>query len=42
LREGVEGVRSALRHLGLSEASLVYELGELEPAADARARSLWE
>ncbi len=42
LREGVEGVRSALRHLGLSGASLVYELGELEPAADARARSLWD
>jgi phenylacetic acid degradation operon negative regulatory protein len=42
LREGIEGVRAALRELGLPGAALVYELGELEPAADARARALWD
>ncbi len=42
LREGVDGVRVALRELGLPSAALVYELGELEPTADARARALWD
>jgi phenylacetic acid degradation operon negative regulatory protein len=42
LREGVDGVRETLRALGLPEPSLVFELGELDPAADARARRLWD
>jgi phenylacetic acid degradation operon negative regulatory protein len=42
LREGTNGVRSALQELGLPSAALVYELAELDPAADARARSLWD
>ena len=42
LREGVDGVRAALKELGLPAAALVYEIGELDPATDARARSLWD
>src|SRR5262245_22418403 len=42
LREGVDGVRTRLRALGLPEAALVYEIAALEPAADARARALWD
>jgi len=41
LREGTEGVRSALYALGLPDDALVCELGELDPATDARARSVW-
>ena len=32
----------ALRELGLPSRALVFELGELDPATDARARSLWD
>jgi phenylacetic acid degradation operon negative regulatory protein len=42
LREGTRGVCTALHELGLPSAALVYELGELDPATDARARSLWD
>ena len=42
LREGTAGVRKALEELGLPAAALVAELGELDPATDARARSLWD
>jgi len=42
LREGVDGARSALRTLGLPDAALVYELSDLDPAADTRARELWD
>src|SRR4030095_6706422 len=42
LREGVDGVRAALRELGLPEAALVCELGELDADRDARARALWD
>jgi len=42
LREGTSGVRTALRELGLPDSALVYELGELDAEADARARSLWD
>jgi phenylacetic acid degradation operon negative regulatory protein len=42
LREGVAGVRSAMRRLGLPEGALVCEIAELDPEADARARSLWD
>jgi phenylacetic acid degradation operon negative regulatory protein len=42
LREGIAGVRDALRALGLPEDALVCEIGELDPATDARARSLWD
>jgi phenylacetic acid degradation operon negative regulatory protein len=42
LREGVEGVRAGLRALGLPESALICELAELDPAADTRARALWD
>jgi phenylacetic acid degradation operon negative regulatory protein len=42
LREGTEGVRKALQELGLPAVALVFELGELDPAEDARARALWD
>ena len=42
LREGVDGVRETLRGLGLPEHALVFELGELDPAVEARARRLWD
>jgi len=42
LREGVSGVRDSLRRLGLPEAALVFEMGELDPADDTRARALWD
>jgi phenylacetic acid degradation operon negative regulatory protein len=42
LREGTVGVRTALHELGLPSTALVAELGELDSATDARARSLWD
>jgi phenylacetic acid degradation operon negative regulatory protein len=41
LREGVSGVRTAMRTLGLPDGALVFEMDELDAAVDARARSLW-
>jgi phenylacetic acid degradation operon negative regulatory protein len=42
LRGGVEAVREELRGLGLEAGALVFELGALDPATDARARGLWD
>jgi len=42
LRGGVDAVRAELRALGLEPKALVFALGQLDPAADARARSLWD
>lgn len=42
LAGGVAAVREALQSLGLPEGALVFGLGELEAAAEARARSLWD
>jgi phenylacetic acid degradation operon negative regulatory protein len=42
LRGGVAAVREELRALGLETGALVFELGGLDPASDARARGLWD
>lgn len=42
LAGGVPAARSALRELGLEASALVARLEELEPAAERRARSLWD
>jgi phenylacetic acid degradation operon negative regulatory protein len=42
LRGGAASVREELRSLGLPAGPLVFELGGLDPATDARARSLWD
>jgi phenylacetic acid degradation operon negative regulatory protein len=41
LRADVESLARTLRAIGLPEGALVLEIASLEPAADARARSLW-
>jgi phenylacetic acid degradation operon negative regulatory protein len=41
LAGGVAAVRDRLATLGLAPGSLVAGLGELDPATDARARTLW-
>lgn len=42
LVDGVDGVRATLHALGLPPDALVFELGALDPDADARARGLWD
>jgi phenylacetic acid degradation operon negative regulatory protein len=42
LRDGVAGVRAALRGLGLPDRALVFEIDHLDPADEARARALWD
>lgn len=42
LRGGAAGVRDELAGLGLEAGALVFELGALDPATDARARGLWD
>jgi phenylacetic acid degradation operon negative regulatory protein len=42
LRDGVAGVRTALRALGLPDRALVFEIDELDPADEERARALWD
>jgi phenylacetic acid degradation operon negative regulatory protein len=42
LRGGVDQVRNDLGNLGLSESAMVCEIGALDPARDARARTLWD
>jgi phenylacetic acid degradation operon negative regulatory protein len=42
LRGGVEAARGELQSLGLEAGGLVFELRALDPATDARARSLWD
>ena len=42
LRDGAAAVRSEARELGLPETDLVFALHALDPADDARARSLWD
>ncbi len=42
LRGGVAGVREVLRALGLEPRALVFRIDALEPAADRRARALWD
>ena len=41
LRADVASVGATLHAIGLPESALVFELAELDPAADARARRLW-
>jgi phenylacetic acid degradation operon negative regulatory protein len=41
LRADVASLARTLRGIGLPDGALVFELSELEPAADARARELW-
>jgi phenylacetic acid degradation operon negative regulatory protein len=42
LRGGVDALRTELRELGLDAAALVFVISELDAAADARARALWD
>jgi phenylacetic acid degradation operon negative regulatory protein len=42
LRGGVPRTRGELAALGLAPGSLVFELRELDPVSDARARALWD
>jgi phenylacetic acid degradation operon negative regulatory protein len=42
LRGGVDAVRQELAGLGLEAGALVFELGGLDPATEARARGLWD
>jgi len=42
LRGGVASVREELHALGLEAGALVFELGALDPATEARARGLWD
>jgi phenylacetic acid degradation operon negative regulatory protein len=39
---GVAGVRERLASLGVEAAARVFAMGELDPAADAEARALWD
>jgi phenylacetic acid degradation operon negative regulatory protein len=41
LRADLESVTQTMRGIGLPESALVFEIAELEPSADARARGLW-
>ena len=42
LRGSVTAVRDDLRELGLGSEALIFELSELDPAAQARASRLWD
>jgi phenylacetic acid degradation operon negative regulatory protein len=42
LRGGAGAVREELRSLGLPAGPMVFEMGALDAATDARARSLWD
>jgi phenylacetic acid degradation operon negative regulatory protein len=42
LRGGVDVLRRELRDLGLDADALVFAIAELDAAADARARALWD
>jgi len=42
LAPGVSGIRRELEALGLESGALVFELGSLDPVAEARARGLWD
>jgi phenylacetic acid degradation operon negative regulatory protein len=42
LKGGVDGVRAELLALGLDPAALVFAVAQLDPAAEARARTLWD
>ena len=42
LKGGVDAVRAELQALGLEPAALVFGMAQLDPAAEARARALWD
>jgi len=42
LKGGVDAVRAELHALGLEPTALVFAIVQLDPAADARARALWD
>jgi phenylacetic acid degradation operon negative regulatory protein len=42
LRGGAAALREELRALGLEAGALVFELGDLDAASEARARGLWD
>lgn len=42
LKGGVGGVRAELVALGLEPGALVFSIAQLDPAAEARARGLWD
>jgi phenylacetic acid degradation operon negative regulatory protein len=42
LKGGVDGVRAELRALGLEPAALAFAIAQLDAAAEARARALWD
>jgi phenylacetic acid degradation operon negative regulatory protein len=42
LRGGVDALRTELHTLGLDAGALVFALARLDPAAEARARALWD